>query len=105
MLRFPAGNAIEVDNTWGIISSILYGPEFKWDVIEESEDRAVDRIKSCPFLNRANEMGTDPKDCFGPCQAYGKSTIENLNPKYTQRFESGMCLGAPYCESIVELKK
>ena len=105
MLRLPAGNAIEVDNTWGIISSILYGPEFKWDVIEENEDRAVDRIIGCPFLNRAKEMGIDPKDGFGPCQVYGKSTVENLNPKYTQRFESGMCLGAPYCESIVELKK
>jgi hypothetical protein len=105
MLRLPVGNAIEVDNTWGMISIILYGLEFKWDVIEESEDRVVDRIKSCPFLNRAKEMGTDPKDCFGPCQAYSKSAVENLNPKYTQRYESGICLGAPYCESIVELKK
>lgn len=103
-LGLPAGNAIEVDNSLGIISVILYGPEFKWDVIEEGEDRAVDRITGCPFLNRAREMGIEPKDGFGSCQAYTRSIVENLNPKYTQRFESGMCLGDSYCENIVELK-
>jgi hypothetical protein len=49
-------------------------------------------------------MGIDPKDGFGSCQAYGKSIVENLNPNYTQRFESGMCLGDSYCENVVELK-
>jgi hypothetical protein len=104
MLGLPTGNAIEVDDSWGLISSILYGPEIKWDVIEENEDMRKTRITGCPFLNRAKEMGIDPKDGFGACQAYNRSIVENLNPKYTQRFESGMCLGAPYCKSIVELK-
>lgn len=27
MLGLPTGNAIEVDDSWGLISSILYGPE------------------------------------------------------------------------------
>jgi hypothetical protein len=74
------------------------------EVIEENENRVVTRITGCPFLNRAKEMGIDPKDAFGPCQAYGKSTVENLNPKYSQRFLDGMCLGAPYCENIIEPK-
>jgi hypothetical protein len=104
LLGLPAGNAKEVDNTWGIIGSILDGPEIKWDIIEENEERVVTRITGCPFLNRAREMGIDSSDAFGSCQAYNKSVVENLNPKYTQRFESGMCLGAPYCESIVERK-
>lgn len=105
MLGLPTRNAKDVDNTWGIIGSILDGPEIKWEVIEESEDRVVTRITGCPFLNRAREMGIDPKDAFGSCQAYNKSVVETLNPKYTQRFESGMCLGAPFCESVVERKK
>jgi hypothetical protein len=40
-LGLPAGNAIEVDNSLGIISVILYGPEFKWDVIEDGEPRGL----------------------------------------------------------------
>jgi hypothetical protein len=104
MLDLPTGNAREVDKAWGIIGEILDGPEIKWEVVEEEDDRVVTRIMGCPFLNRAREMGIDPKDSIGSCQEYCRSMVENLNPRYTQRFESGMCLGAPYCESVVELK-
>jgi len=104
-LNLPANNAKEVNNTWGIVSRILYGPEFEEDIIEENENRVVTRITGCPFLNRAREMEIDPKDGFGSCQAYSKSIVENLNTKYTQRFVNGMCLGAPYCENIIEIKK
>jgi len=104
-LNLPSGNAKEVNSTWGIVSNILYGPEFEEDIIEENANRVVTRITGCPFLNRAKEMRIDPKDGFGPCQAYGKSTVETLNPKYSQRFVGGMCLGALYCENIIELKK
>ena len=104
-LALPTGNAREVDETWGVLSLILYGPEFTWETQEEGKDRAVDRITGCPFLNRHREMGEVNEGLFDGCQAYSRSVVENLNPKYTQRFASGMCQGAPYCESIIELKK
>lgn len=49
MLGLPTGNARELDNTWGIILEILDGPEIKWEVIEEGDDRVVTRITGCPF--------------------------------------------------------
>jgi hypothetical protein len=101
-LDLPAKNAKEVNSAWGIVSTILYGPELKEDIIEENENRVVTRITGCPFLNRAKEMGIEPKDGFESCQAYSRSIVENLNPKYSQRFISGMCLGARYCENIIE---
>lgn len=104
MLRLPTGNAREVDKAWGIIGEILDGPEIKWEVALEEDDRVVTRITGCPFLNRAKEMGIDPGDSFESCQAYCRSVVENLNPRYTQRFDSAMCKGSPYCESVVELK-
>jgi len=104
-LNLPARNAREVNNAWAVVSGILYGPEFKEDIIEETEDRMVIRITSCPFLNRAIEMGINPKDSMGPCQAYSRSLVENLNAKYTQSFISGMCLGDKYCENVIELKR
>jgi hypothetical protein len=104
-LNLPAGNAREINSTWGIIGTILFGPEFREEIVEENDNRIVTRITGCPFLNRAREMGIDPKDAFGSCQAYGKSIVEELNGKYSQRFLSGMCLGASYCENIIELKK
>jgi hypothetical protein len=104
-LALPMGNAKEVDETWGVLSQILYGPEITWETQEEGEDRVVDRITGCPFLNRHREMGAGNEGLFDGCQAYSRSAVESLNPKCTQRFESAMCQGAPYCESIVELKK
>jgi len=104
-LALPVGNAKEVDETWGLLSQILYGPEITWETVEEGKDRAVDRITGCPFLNRTREMGSDSKGLFDTCQVYSRSVVENLNPRYTQRFVSGMCLGAPYCETVVERKE
>jgi len=104
-LALPVGDAREVDEAWGVLSQVLYGPEITWETVEEGKDRAVDRITGCPFLNRHREMSADAWGIFDACQAYAKSTVESLNPKYTQRFESAMCRGAPYCESVVDVKK
>ena len=104
-LALPVGNAKEVDETWGVLSQILYGPEITWETQEEGKDRAVDRITGCPFLNRTGKWALIRRVSSIACQAYSRSAVESLNPKYTQRFESAMCQGAPYCESIVELKK
>lgn len=104
-LALPLGDAREVDESWGVLTLILYGPEFTWETQEEGKDRAVDRITGCPFLNRHREMGVATEGLFDVCQAYSRSTVESLNPRYTQMFKSAMCRGAPYCESIVELKK
>jgi hypothetical protein len=103
-LGLLTGNAKEVDDAWGIIGNVLFGPEITWDVIEEDENKRITRITGCSIFNRAKEMGSNPRDCFEDCQAYNRSVVENLNPKYTQRFESGMCLGASFCKSVVELK-
>lgn len=103
-LGLPVQDAQQVDEAWGILSKILYGPEIAWVTVESGKDRAVDRITSCPFLKRHKEMGIDTRESFDPCQAYCRSAVESLNPKYTQRFESGMCRGAPYCMSVVEKK-
>jgi hypothetical protein len=104
-LALPTKDAKDVDETWGVLSQILYGPEFSWVTLESGKDRAVDRITGCPFLNRHREMGMRTGDIFDACQAYCQSVVESLNPEYTQRFDSSMCRGAPYCESVVEAKR
>jgi hypothetical protein len=59
----------EVDETWGVLSQILYGQEITWETQEEDKDRAVDRITGCPFLNRHRKMGTGNEGLFSSCQA------------------------------------
>lgn len=103
-LSLPVKDARDVDEAWGLLSQILYGPEITWVTVDAGKDRAVDRITGCPFLNRHREMGAKTEEIFDGCQAYCRSVVESLNPGYTQRFESAMCRGAPYCVSVVEKK-
>ena len=106
VLGLPAGNAREISETFGIIMTILIGPEVKTETIEEGDDRTVGKVTQCPTLNRAMEMGFDPKIvALTACQTYGKSAIENLNPGFTQHLNKSMCSGDPYCEMVIERRK
>ncbi|MCG7848817.1 MAG: hypothetical protein MIO93_06510, partial [ANME-2 cluster archaeon] len=105
-LGLPVGNAREVSQTFGIIGTILNGPEMKTETTEEGDDRTVGKVIQCPLLNRAVEMGLDPKIvALTACQVYSKSAVENLNPEFTQQSNKRMCSGDPYCEMVIERRK
>ncbi len=102
-LGLPAENAIEINRTFGIIGTILFGPEFKFGIIEETKDRVVGKVIECPVLNRAREMGLDPETvALKACTTFDKSLVENLNPEYTHRLNANMCSGSRYCEMVIE---
>jgi hypothetical protein len=103
-LGLPTKTAEEIDKAQELISIILYGPEIKYKPTYTSKDQVKTQITSCPFQNRARELGLETKNLFENCKAYNKSFIDNLNPKYTQRFISAMCKGDPYCETHIELR-
>ena len=105
-LGLPTGNARDIYETFWIIGTILNGPEFKGETTEEGDDRTVGTVTQCPILNRAVEMGLDPKMvALTACQTFCKSVVENLNPGFTQQFNKRMCSGDPYCESVIERRK
>ncbi|MGF7119600.1 hypothetical protein [Methanobacterium oryzae] len=104
-LGLPYETAEDVDNTQSIASKILLGPELKYETVKSSSDQVQTHITGCPVLNRAREMEVDTEFLFDHCVAQNKSTVENLNPKYTQRITKAMCRGDPYCETCTELKK
>ena len=101
-LGLPLESAEDASRALGLVAAILFGPEFEWETIEESENRAVDRIISCPFLDVARELWVEAG--FGSCQAYCKSAAESMNPACTHRFAGAMCRCNPYCETVVEPK-
>lgn len=102
-LGLPSENAIEINEAFGIIGTILFGPEFKFDIVEETKDRVVGKVIACPILNRAREMGLDPETvALKACMAFNKSAVENLNPEYTHRLNANMCSGSRNCEIVIE---
>jgi hypothetical protein len=104
-LGLPKENAGDISDTYGLISKILFGPELKRKVSKRRTDRAVSRRTGCPLLNRAVELGMNPALLLNACQAYNRSAVENLNPKYTVRSVKSMCIGDPYFENVIEPKK
>jgi len=104
-LGLPANNAIETSEAWGIVGTIMLGPEIKSEVVEADEDHIVDRITGCAMLNAHQELGVPLTGLAEGCQAYNTNAVEAINPKYTQHFAKRMCAGDEFCESHVELKK
>lgn len=105
-LRLPAGNALEIDSTLGIISSIIMGPEFRGEILDSGEERVVGRIDGCPMLNAHRNLGQDkPTGTASHCQAFCGSSVESLNQRYTMRYTKRMCTGDDHCEYAIEIKK
>lgn len=101
-LNLPTENAAEISSTLSIISTILFGPEWRFEYMTMG-DRVVERIKGCPMFNRAQELGLDPKVSLrSACEVFTRSAVENLNPKYVLRHKQTMCEGYPCCESTLE---
>lgn len=105
-LNLPASNALEIDNTLGIISAIIMGPEFRGKIMDAGEKRVIGRIYGCPMLNAHRNLGQGkPVGTASHCQAFCSSSVESLNPQYTMRYTKRMCTGDDYCEYAIQLKK
>ncbi len=106
VLGLPRDKAVEVSESLGIIGTILYGPEMKAELVDATEDRAVARKTQCSVLNRANEMGLDPKiSAQTACMVFLKTAVGALNPAFTYRLNRSMCNGDNYCEMSIEKKR
>jgi len=100
-LGFPTTNAIEVDDAYGIVGMIIMG-KMEYETLEATNERVVQRVTNCPILNTNKEMNAPFESMPNHCQAFGKSAVEELNPKYTHRFSKQMCAGDEYCQYTIE---
>jgi hypothetical protein len=84
---------------------ILFGLEFRGEILELAPDRAVLLINRCSILVRAMEMGERSPAIFHPCLAFCVSATENLHPDFSARFIRAMCLGDKNCEMRIAKKE
>jgi hypothetical protein len=105
-LHLPVGNAMEIDSTLGIISTIFMGPEFNGETMDAGEQRVVGRITGFTMLNAHRNTWQGPTaGTSAHCQTFCQSSVESLNPRYTMRHTKRMYAGDLHCEYAVELKK
>jgi len=93
----------EIEEVFGVVSSIVFGPNFNWDISDSAEDKLVMKITGCPLLQEAIANGRDLEKLSSVCQDYCRSAVENLNPKCTQRYTKRMCSGDDYCENVIAI--
>lgn len=103
--QLPVTRAAEVARALRIITVLLFGPEFRYEVLEISEDRATLITRTCPFLGGAREYGGTAKNLFPKCLAYSVAVVETLNPRFTARFVRSLCMGDRTCEMSVLTKE
>ena len=81
------------------------GPEFKFEVVEATEDKSVRRMTQCAWHERWKELGLKEDFCTSGHQAWGEGAVESLNPDFKFTLTKNMVRGDPHCEWIVERKK
>jgi hypothetical protein len=83
----------------------LFGSEFRWEILDLPQDRAVILINRCPILMRALELGEGSPEIFHPCLAFCVSAAESLHQDFSVRFIRAMCLGDRNCELRIAKKE
>ena len=81
------------------------GPEFKWEIVESSEDKCVTKIARCPWHERSKELGLSFDYCGSGHQRWGEGACDSLNPNFTATLTKSMVRGDAYCETIIERKR
>jgi len=105
-LGLPASNAIEIESTLDIISTIILGPELRGEILVANEDHVIGKMTGCPMLNAHRNIGHRPTaGTAAHCQAFCQNSVESLSPRYTMRYTKRMCTGDPHCEYVIKLKK
>jgi len=104
-LSLPVGNAGELADSLRTVMTILFGPDYKSETLEFSNDGAVVLVKRCPLPERCQDAKQGDTSSFQRCMALTLTTIPHLNKKYSARFVRAMCTGDRQCELKIEATK
>jgi len=97
-LALPVGTAKDLAETMRIIMVILFGPEFKSEILEVSNDGAVIVIRRCPFLSKRIDGDSTGGHAFRKCMVFTLTGVPRLNNEFSARFVRTMCTGDRQCE-------
>lgn len=104
-LGLTADDAKSATEAVQAVVTMAISPEFKFETVEATPERAVLRCTECAWWNRQQELGISGDLCSiadpAFCNAFGKS----LNPKLTVSMTKARPKGDSYCESVWQLQK
>jgi hypothetical protein len=101
-LSLPVSTAGELADSLRTVMAILFGPEYKSETLDFSDDGAVVLVKRCPLPARRHDSDSGDTSTFNRCMALTLTTVPFLNKKYSARFVRTMCTGDRQCELKIE---
>jgi len=104
-LGLKAETPEDIANIFEIATVASMGPEFKWEIVESSENACVARNIKCPWHERSKEQSLGFDFCSSGHKKWIQGVCESLNPNITATLTKLMPRGDAYCENIIELKK
>ncbi|MDO9550838.1 MAG: hypothetical protein Q7J03_07675 [Methanoregula sp.] len=104
-LELPVKNAHDLAESMRTVMIILFGPDYKSETIDISDEGSVIVIKRCPFLDKGNEMGANGEHTFPRCMALTLTTVPGLKKDFSARYVRSMCTGDRQCEIKISADK
>ena len=101
-LSLPVSTAQDLAETLCTVMVILFGPYFKNEALELSQDGAVIIVRRCPLLSQGNDSGSAGERTFHKCMAFILTEIPLMNKDFSARFVRTMCTGDRQCEIRIQ---
>ena len=96
--------AEDVNGVIHLLAMASMGPEFKFEVVEATEERCVGKTTVCPWHERSKEQGLGFDFCSAGHQAWADGVVESLNRNFAFKLTKNMVRGDSNCEWVVERK-
>ena len=96
--RLPRSTPGELAATIAALGECLFGRDFQFDPLEETDGRAALRVRRCPFSEEADLLEIEHARLPDRCLAFTIPLVEALNPAYTLRYVRAACAGDRGCE-------
>jgi hypothetical protein len=105
--NIPVEDAIGAAKLYIITCFLTAGPEDRYEMAEETPERAIIQWIRCGWMERYKEFEVDPalSTCPTGHQALASEGLKAINPKLTFKLTKAMPRGDPYCEGIIKFNK
>ncbi len=100
----PSSTAKDVAETFILISSVVFGPEFSRAHVTGSNNSAHLRISACPLCETAKKMDIEPERAHSICNSFCSAAVEMINPRFTLDCLKSICQGDNTCEIAIRLR-
>jgi hypothetical protein len=107
MFNIPVEDASGATTLYIVATILLAGPEWEFEIIKATKERAVVKETNCVWWERYKEFEINPERavCTSPHQGWAEEGLKTINPKIDFKLTKAMPWGDSYCEALIEFKE